>query len=1485
LTIEGVEVRDPQLTQARIADILAELNKKYASQNVIFVTERPATAEYSTIFIGKTEAFDQYGNFAGLAETVDFNNQNHSDNAFVNLDSTATDEQIISTISHETDHLLGTLSHGGEGLNAYAAHTIVYAGTTSTGLVISSGNSITVSSGGVANSTTVNSAGYMFISSGGTATAIKENGGCVEVYYGANVTFVSNTITGLTLSGNMTVHKNTVANSTTVNRGGVMYISSGGTANSTTVNSAGCMYIFSGGVANSTTVNYYGYMNISSGGVANSTTVNSGGDMYIYGGGSVTAIRENGGYVDVANGANVTFVSNTITGLRLLYDSMTVHKNTVANSTTVNYGYMYISSGGVANSTTLSGGDVYYESAAMYISSGGVANNTTVNSYCYMYISSGGMANSTTVNYGYMYISSGGVANSTTVNSGGGMYIYSGGIHRGTLQINSGAWIYAYSGSTIDFTLTGRSVSNGYLINDLSLISGTPTFTITVSDSQESGTYKLAQGAEDFTGPVTIGTNGKNYGTLRVNGSALGVSTNAYRLTENNGNLQLTISRSAADLNISNYQVSNSGITTAESVKLTFTINNTGTQTAGASTLKVYDGDVLLCTVAVDSIAAGSSRNCTITIPAGKLSEGTHKIYVIADANNVIAESNENNNNSYRTIFVKAPPPKPDLRMAEYNVSSNSITTQESVKLTFKVYNDGDADAPASTIKVYDGDRLLREVALGEIAAGGSRSCYITLSAGKLSAGTHKVNVVLDAGNGIAESNENNNNSYRTIFVFPAYSNLTVSGSSINLISRGTANVTNIYNGGNMTVTSGGSASDTTIHSAGKMIISSGGTATKTVINSSGTFSAGPGAIVNSLTLNRYGSMSLRNSSVNKLTLNSRASATVTDLHIFGATINSSAHLTCRQNMVLSGGVICSDGKITMSSGTVVSAVTVSKAGTLNVKNGGCARNIEIQREGKFIMLGTASNTTLFGGSMYVGDSAYENYDGTGGMPTSNVYDEDIHASKNTLQSSWLHIYSGGTATRNVVNSNSWLHVYYGGTATRNVVNSSGYLTVQDSGTANSATVHSGGYMRLYTGAILKGDINVGGKVTVHRAGTSATEDVIRAYGADINFLVNERRTTDSAIITDFGMIMGATYYLTVSDQAAGVYSLASGASDFTGSITVNNLTGGTMGTLRVNTLFASRGKTYRLLKESGTLKLRVTDNQSLADLAVSNYQVSSTSVSSEGSFKLTFTISNQGYANAGSSTIKVYDDTDTLLRTVSFNSLASGASRNCSITINALKLTPGARKIYVVADANDVVSEVNGLNNRAYRTVTINKAKADLVVQDFALSKNSITTSESVKLTFKVINKGGTDAPETMIKIYDGDKLLREVALGEIAAGGSRNCTVTITSGKLSVGTHKIYAKIDSDNVVPELYESNNNSYRTIFVKEPVRSLAAAPKENNSWDVCGTGSVDTLCGGNYADLNEWSLENSAALTRSAADILTTDKEESRLLNSGKLAG
>ncbi|MBR2345092.1 MAG: AIDA repeat-containing protein, partial [Lentisphaeria bacterium] len=444
VTVDNVEVQNSSLTEERIADITAELNALYADKNVIFVTKKPETAGYSTIYIGKTSAFDQYGNFAGLAETIDEGNQNSTDNAFVMLDSTSSNETIISTIAHETDHLLGTLNHGGSGLAKYADRYVITSGVTSTGIQLYYG-SMFISSGGVANSTTM-SGGYIYISNGGVANSTTMSGGYIYISNGGTAN--STTVHG----GFMYISSGGTANSTTVNARGYMYISSGGVANETTVNSWGSMSISSGGVANSTTVNKYGRMYIY-GGVANDTTVNSDGDMYIFSGGTALEIKENGGYVDVAYGANVTFASNTINGLTLSYDSMTVHSNTVANNTTVNsMGSMYISSGGTANETTVN-------DACMYISSGGTANSTTVDSGGFMDIY-GGVANKTTVNsWGDIYISSGGVANKTTVNSWGDICIYEGGTANDT-TLNSGGRMYISSDGVANETTVN---SEGYI--------------------------------------------------------------------------------------------------------------------------------------------------------------------------------------------------------------------------------------------------------------------------------------------------------------------------------------------------------------------------------------------------------------------------------------------------------------------------------------------------------------------------------------------------------------------------------------------------------------------------------------------------------------------------------------------------------------------------------------------------------------------------------------------------------------------------------------------------------------------------------------------------------------------------------------------------------------------------------------------------------------------------------------------------------------
>ena len=273
-----------------------------------------------------------------------------------------------------------------------------------------------------------------------------------------------------------------------------MYISEVGVATDTTIRDGGVMYISNGGKANYTDITNGGIMHISNGGEASNTAVSSGGEMNIYDGG-------------------------------------------VASSTTVNSsGYMHISNGGVANNTTVN------SKGLMHITNGGVASSTTVNSSGYMHISNGGVASDTVVSScGEMNIYDGGVASSVIVKDTGIMKISSGGMLKGSLEIQSGGEVSAEAGAVIDFRVAECETDDDYLINDLSLITGTPDFTITVSADQSDGTYKLAQGADKFTGTISIGDDTIQYGLLTVNGGDWVYNNNIYSFEQADGNLTLTI--------------------------------------------------------------------------------------------------------------------------------------------------------------------------------------------------------------------------------------------------------------------------------------------------------------------------------------------------------------------------------------------------------------------------------------------------------------------------------------------------------------------------------------------------------------------------------------------------------------------------------------------------------------------------------------------------------------------------------------------------------------------------------------------------------------------------------------------------------------------------------------------------------------------------------------------------------------------------------
>ena len=285
--------------------------------------------------------------------------------------------------------------------------------------------------------------------------------------------------------------------------------------------------------------------------------------MYISSGGTASiAFNPWQGAISSASGAVVTYLvrdaniyygnkaqgiiskCNTINDLSVSSgNSIFIYSGGVADNVSVNSGgSMYISSGGTANIVfnpwqgvinSASGAVVTYLARDANIYYGGTVKG--VISKC------NNVSNSTISSGISAIIYSRGIADNTIVNYGGRMYISSGGVHRGSLQIKSGAVVSAFYGAKIDFTLTDRTVTDGALINDLSLISGTPIFTITVAGNQESGIYKLAEGAKNFNAVISIGDGKVVYGSVEVNGVALEYKGGSYFLAENNGELTLTV--------------------------------------------------------------------------------------------------------------------------------------------------------------------------------------------------------------------------------------------------------------------------------------------------------------------------------------------------------------------------------------------------------------------------------------------------------------------------------------------------------------------------------------------------------------------------------------------------------------------------------------------------------------------------------------------------------------------------------------------------------------------------------------------------------------------------------------------------------------------------------------------------------------------------------------------------------------------------------
>jgi subtilase family serine protease len=209
------------------------------------------------------------------------------------------------------------------------------------------------------------------------------------------------------------------------------------------------------------------------------------------------------------------------------------------------------------------------------------------------------------------------------------------------------------------------------------------------------------------------------------------------------------------------------------------TITNQGAGTAAASTTRYYlsgyaylDSRAVLLSGerAVPALAAGETNtgSATVAVPDGTAA-GSYYLLAKADADNVVAESQEFNNTNVRAIAIG-----PDLVTSGFAVPS-AAAAGATISVTDVVTNQGADPADASTTRFYLSANVLLDASdvllsgvhqVPPLAAGQSSTgvTSIVIPAGTV-ARYYYVIAASDADNAVRESSETNNSFARLIQV------------------------------------------------------------------------------------------------------------------------------------------------------------------------------------------------------------------------------------------------------------------------------------------------------------------------------------------------------------------------------------------------------------------------------------------------------------------------------------------------------------------------------------------------------------------------------------------------------------------------------------------------------------------------------------------------------------------------------------------------
>jgi prenyltransferase beta subunit len=238
----------------------------------------------------------------------------------------------------------------------------------------------------------------------------------------------------------------------------------------------------------------------------------------------------------------------------------------------------------------------------------------------------------------------------------------------------------------------------------------------------------------------------------------------------------LGLSYLAADLSVYGTEIVPSDPTPVESdvINITAKIRNLGLTTATSVVVRFYDGDPELggsqigADQLIASIAKGAFVTAQVTWNTLELT-GDHEIYVIADPTDVIAESEEINNQGVIDLHVYMPP---DLVIEPGDLYTTPAEPEvgQSAVLSIIVTNNGEVTANGIPLQVYDGDPdvggwplLMSPWIIASLAPGGTFQLNLNMGTYFSMARDYEIHAWADVGDVIYEPDESNNRRLKVV--------------------------------------------------------------------------------------------------------------------------------------------------------------------------------------------------------------------------------------------------------------------------------------------------------------------------------------------------------------------------------------------------------------------------------------------------------------------------------------------------------------------------------------------------------------------------------------------------------------------------------------------------------------------------------------------------------------------------------------------------